>query len=202
MKVLIIGATGTIGSAIKKVFELKGYEVTAASRSGKPSVDIDDPKSIDALYAGLGKFDAIVSAAGNAAFAALENITDEHIRIGMDSKLRGQVNLVRKGLNNLNPNGVFVLTGGIMAYQPWPETSLVSMINAGLEGFARGAALDLKDGKRIVVAHPPLVAESATKFGMDPKPWPSAEKVAGAYLDAVEGTETGKAIFVEGYPAE
>jgi NAD(P)-dependent dehydrogenase (short-subunit alcohol dehydrogenase family) len=203
MKILVVGATGTIGSAIKKLFEEKGYEVVAASRSSKPSVDIDRPSSIDTLYETVGEVDAVVVAAGNASFTSLEKMTDEHIRVGLDSKLTGQVNIVRKGLKYLKPNGVFVLTGGILAYSPWPETSLIAMVNAGLEGFAKGAAIDLKDGRRIVVVHPPLLSESATLFGMDASPWPSAAVAAKTYLDAVEGKETGKGVFVEGYaPSE
>lgn len=199
MKIIVVGATGTLGSAIKKLFEQKGHEVIAVSRSSIPSVDIDDPSSIEAMYVTVGPVDAVVVAAGNASFASLEKMTDEHIRVGLDSKLTGQVNIVRKGLNFLKPNGVFVLTGGILAYSPWPETSLVAMVNAALEGFAKGAAIDLKDGKRIIVVHPPLVSESATMFGMDATPWPSAVKAAQTYLEAVEGKETGKGVFVEGY---
>ena len=106
---------------------------------------------------------------------------------------------MRKGLSNLRPGGVFVLTGGMMAYSPWPQTSAISMVNAGLEGFVRGAALDLQDDRRIVIVHPPLVRESAVQMGMDGAPYPLAEKVAEAYLTAVEGKDTGQPLFVEGY---
>ena len=107
--------------------------------------------------------------------------------------------MVRKGVNNLRPGGVFVLTGGTLAYSPMPETSMPTLVNAGLEGFAKAAALDLTDGKRIVVVHPPWIDETAKAFGMDPAPWPTAEQAAEAYLSAVKGNGTGKAVFVEGY---
>ena len=94
----------------------------------------------------------------------------------------GQVNLVRKGLNNLRPGGVFVITGGILAYSPIPQTSLISMVNIGLEGFARAVALELTEGRRIVVVHPSWVAETAAKIGMDPAPWPDAAKNCGRHI--------------------
>lgn len=59
--------------------------------------------------------------------------------------------MLRALLEKLRPNGVFVITGGMLAYSPWPK----------------------------------------------------AAKVAEAYLDAVEGTHNGAAVFVDGYqPAE
>ncbi len=199
MKVLVIGASGTLGNAIINLLEQKGHEVIAVSRSTQPSVDITNPSSIDDLYNNIGKVDAIITAAGGAAFTALEKLTDEDVQFSVTSKLAGQVNMVRKGLQNLNPNGVFIITGGILAYNPFQQTSMIAMVNIALEGFAKAAALDLKDGKRIVVVHPPFVVETAEKLGMDPSPYPTASEAAEAYLEALEGNMTGVPVFVKGH---
>jgi NAD(P)-dependent dehydrogenase (short-subunit alcohol dehydrogenase family) len=199
MKVLVIGATGTIGKAVVHLLKESGHEVVGASRSSQPSVDFTDSSSIDRFYETIGEVDAIVTAAGDAAFVALEKLDDAQIQLSLNSKLMGQINMVRKGLSKLRPNGVFVITGGILAYTPWPQTSMITMVNLGLEGFAKAAALDLTEGRRIVVVHPPWVAETATALGMDATPWPNAAKVAEAYLAAVEGDQNGVPVFVEGY---
>lgn len=199
MKAVVVGASGTIGKAITQLLKDKGYEVVEASRSTQPGINIEDPSSIDNFYAGLGQVDAVICAAGDAAFVSLDKLTDQQIQLSINSKLLGQVNLVRKGLSNLKPNGVFVITGGILAYTPWPQTSMITMVNAGLEGFARAAALDMTEGRRIVIVHPPWVAETAAKLGMDATPWPNAAKTAQAYLNAVEGDQNGVPLFVEGY---
>jgi NAD(P)-dependent dehydrogenase (short-subunit alcohol dehydrogenase family) len=198
MKTLLIGA-GTLGGEIKKLLEEKGHEVVSATRASHPAVDISIPSSIDGFYGNLGMVDAIICAAGDAAFKSLEELADKDVVLSVTSKLSGQVNIVRKGIQNLNPGGVFVITGGTLAYTPGPQTSLITMVNLGLEGFAKGAALDLKDGKRIVIVHPPFVKETAAMFGMDTSPWPSAKDAAKAYLVAVEGNMTGEPVFVEGY---
>ncbi|MCW3109724.1 MAG: NAD-dependent epimerase/dehydratase, partial [Segetibacter sp.] len=177
----------------------KGHEVIEASRSTQPGINIVDTSTIDSFYAGLGEVDAIICAAGDAAFVPLDKLTDDQIQLSVNSKLLGQINLVRKGLSNLKPNGVFVITGGMLAYTPWPQTSMITMVNTGLEGFAKAAALDLTEGRRIVIVHPPWVAETAAKLGMDATPWPSAAKTAEAYLDAIEGNKNGAPVFVEGY---
>jgi NAD(P)-dependent dehydrogenase (short-subunit alcohol dehydrogenase family) len=199
MKALVVGSNGTIGKAVVELLEEKGIEVIGASRSTNPSLDITDSSDIEAFFEKAGEVDAIISAAGDAAFSFLDKVTDDDIQLSINSKLLGQVNLVRKGMNNLRPGGVFVITGGILAYSPMPQTSIIAMVNAGLEGFARAVAIELTEGRRIVVVHPSWVAETAAKIGMDPAPWPDAKKTATAYLEAIEGTDNGEPVFVDGY---
>ena len=200
MKAAVIGATGTIGKAIAALLGINGHEVVPVTRHSEPAVDIDDPASIDVFYHSLGEVDAIVCAAGSASFGPLTDLSDADFKVSIDSKLLGQVNLVRKGLEAMRPGGAFVLTGGIFAYQPWPKTSAIAMVNAGLEGFVRGAALDLQDRCRVVVVHPPLVRETAIQMGMDGADYPDAATVAGTYAKALDSGITGQPVFVEGYP--
>lgn len=199
MKIVVIGATGTIGKAVSDLLKEKGHEVVGASRHTNPPVNIDKPESIDAFYKKTGKVDAVICAAGNAGFGAIQSLTDKEIALGIQSKLMGQVNLVRKGLIHLNKGGVFVLTSGMLASEPWPKTSAVAMVNAGLEGFTRAAALDLDNDKRICIVSPPLIRETAAKMGRDTDPWPEAATVARAYLKAVTGNANGEVVYVEGY---
>ncbi len=199
MRVLVIGATGTIGRAVTNLLKQRGHEVIEASRSSHHIVDITKPSSIDQLYKSVGTVDAIITAAGDAAFAALDKLTEQEIQFTLLSKLMGQINVVRKGINFLSEDGVAIITGGMLAYEPWPNTSMITMVNAGLEGFARAASLDLKQGKRILIVHPPWVAETASALNMDPSPWPNASDVAVAYIDALEGKESGQPIFVKAY---
>lgn len=199
MKVLIVGSKGTIGHEVVKLLKEKGHEVIQASRSSTPSLDITSASGIESFYANLGEVDAVICAAGDAAFAPLNKVSEQDIQVTVNSKLLGQVNLVLKGLNNLKPGGVFILTGGTLAYSPMPQTSLIAMVNAGLEGFAKGVALELTEGRRIVVVHPAWVAETAKAMGVDPAPWPDAAKTAKTYLEALEGTMNGAPVFVKGY---
>lgn len=199
MKIAVIGATGTIGSAVAEALENKNHEVVRISRSSPTPVDIDDPASIERMYEKLGEVDAVVSAAGNASFAPLGAATDEDFALGIRSKLMGQVNLVRTGLAHLKEGGVFVLTSGVLARAPWPGTAAVSMVNAGVESFVLAAALDLDGGRRINVVSPPLVRESAQKMGRPAGEAPGAADVAQAYVEAIEGTANGETIFVTGH---
>jgi NAD(P)-dependent dehydrogenase (short-subunit alcohol dehydrogenase family) len=199
MKAIVIGGTGTIGSSVVKIFKNAGYEVLAVSRNSQVKADIENDDSLDDLFRQSGKVDAIVCAAGNAAFGELHKLSAKEFNLSVNSKLLGQVKLLLKGLDVLNPGGTILLTGGIFAYKPWPGSSAIAMVNSGLEGFVRAAALEVTDSKKVLVIHPPLVAETAAKMGMDALPFPSADEVAQSYLDAVSGGKTGEAIFVAGY---
>ena len=200
MKAVIIGATGLIGKAVATLLNDKGHEIVRVSRHTQPSVDINDPASIGAFYTTIGEVDAIIStSAGTLSYSTVSELTDEGIDRDIKSKVLGQVNLVRQGLSKVRPGGVFILTGGIFFYNPWPKSSVITLVSGALEGFVRGAALDLQDTHRIVIVHPPAVREWAIQMGMDGAPWPTAATVAEAYLMALESKISGQPVFVEGY---
>jgi NAD(P)-dependent dehydrogenase (short-subunit alcohol dehydrogenase family) len=74
-----------------------------------------------------------------------------------------------------------------------PGSAAIAMVNAALEGFVRAAALETDNNKKVIVIHPPLVAETAEKMGLDPAPFLTAREVSDAYLEAIK---TGKAVFL------
>src|SRR5258706_2797162 len=98
MRVLVIGATGTIGKAVADVVAERGYDVIRASRSAELAVDIADPASIRAMYAGIGWVDAVVSCAGQAKMGSVLELGDADFRLSLESKLMGQGNLLRFGV--------------------------------------------------------------------------------------------------------
>ena len=196
MIIAVIGATGTIGSSIVQLLEEKGHNLLRVSRNEEHKMNIEDQESIFNFFSESGPLDAIICATGNASFGKLSALTNEQVQLGVKSKLLGQVNLCRAGLQVLKPNGTIILTGGILAHQPWPETSNISMANAGVEGFVKALALELSEGRRILVVHPPLVKETAGMMGMDDTGLPSALMVAQVYLDGLENDQNGVALYL------
>jgi NAD(P)-dependent dehydrogenase (short-subunit alcohol dehydrogenase family) len=201
MKVVIIGATGIIGKAVTTLLTDKGHEIVQASRNTKPSLKLEDSASIDAFYKTIGEVDAVICTApkGGGGMGPLTGFSDEVIDSYTKSKLLGQVNLVSKGLSNMQPGGVFILTGGMSGFASMPKSSISGMLNIALDKFVSRVAPELQDGRRIVIVHPPAVREWAIKLGMDGARFPDAATVAETYLKALEGTNTGEAVFVEGY---
>jgi NAD(P)-dependent dehydrogenase (short-subunit alcohol dehydrogenase family) len=194
MRILLIGVNGTIGKAIAAALASK-HEILGASRSKSPyHVDIAEPGSIEALFARVGRVDAVISAAGQAAFRSLADLTDADFALSLGDKLMGQVNLVRRGLASVTDGGSFTLTSGILAQHPMPGSGAVSLVNAGLEGFTRAAALEAPRGIRVNIVSPGWVAETLVAMKRDPSSGMPAAKVALGYVRAVEGRMTGETI--------
>jgi NAD(P)-dependent dehydrogenase (short-subunit alcohol dehydrogenase family) len=194
MRILIIGATGTIGSALVTALESRHDLILASRHKAHEQVDMADASSIRALYARVGRVDAVVSAAGSAAFRPLADLTDTDFEMSLGNKLMGQVNFVRFGIESVNDGGSFTLTSGVLAQKPQPGTPAISLVNAGLEGFGRAAALEAPRRIRVNVVSPPWVTETLKAMGMPLDGGTPAADVARAYVRSIEGSETGQII--------
>lgn len=198
MRILVVGGTGTIGSAVASALDARGHSVVRVGRSsGHHSADMADPGSIRALYGAAGSLDAVVCAAGRAAFGPLTDLSDRDFATTLASKVMGQVNLVRFGLDHVLEGGSFTLTSGTLSRSPVAGSSAMSMAGAAVEAFARGAAIDLRDRYRVNVVSPDEVAESRAKRGLDPAQGIRVADLADHYVELVEGTVTGKVVVVE-----
>ena len=121
-------------------------------------------------------------------------MTDEDYRFSLDNKLMGQVNLVRIGMASIADHGSFTLTSGVLSHSPMPGSAAISLVNAGLEGFVRAAALEATRGIRVNLVSPPWVSETLTAMKMDPSNGLPAADVARAYARSVNGNENGQVI--------
>ena len=199
MKIIIVGATGTIGKHVTKALQKEHEVIAVGSRSGDLQVNISDPDSIKAMYEKAGPFDALICVAGDGHFGPLEKMTDADFRISVNSKLMGQVNLVLIGQHYINPNGSFTLTSGSLADDPVVLGASLSAVNGAIDGFVRGAAIELKNGVRINAVGPDVVEESPGYFpffhGHEPV---SMHRVTLAYIKSVLGAHTGKTYYVFG----
>lgn len=200
MKIVIIGGTGTIGKAVVSALKPRHSIVVVGHQRGDFQVDITDLKSIENMYNAIGAFDALIATTGELHFGAFEQVTPEQHLLGIHSKLMGQVNLVHAGLKKINNNGSFTLTSGILSNDPIRYGASASMINAAINGFVLGAAIEMPKAIRINVVSPTIVAESLEAYGPYFRGYEAvaADKVALAYCKSVEGLQTGK-VFRAGW---
>jgi NAD(P)-dependent dehydrogenase (short-subunit alcohol dehydrogenase family) len=194
MRVLLVGATGMLGTSIKRILE-PAHEVITASRKGSDvSVDLSDKASIVAMFEQVGKVGAVVCVGGAAKFAPLDTLADEDFSFSLANKLMGQVNLVRCATGHVDQGGSVTLTSGTLAQEPMIGSAAVSIVNAGVEGFVRAAALELQGTLRVNVVSPGWVAETLASMGKDASQGIPADDVAKMYQRAVDGTMTGQTL--------
>jgi NAD(P)-dependent dehydrogenase (short-subunit alcohol dehydrogenase family) len=198
MRVLIVGATGTVGKAAAAELGRRHEIIRAGRSSGDVTVDLMDESSIRSRFKTAGKLDAVVATAGHTHFGPLAKMTAADFRKGLDDKLMGQINLTLIGQHLLNDNGSITLTSGVLDRDPIRQGANAAAVNGALGAFVRSAAIELPRGLRINVVSPGLLEESVKKYdGFFPGHEPvSSARVGLAYAKSVEGAITGQVIIV------
>ena len=200
MKIIVIGASGTVGRAVAQELSQRHEVIHVGRTQGDYQVDITSQQSVESLFEKTGRVDAIVSATGNLFFGPLATMTDGDFNQGLQDKLLGQIRLALTGQHYLNDGGSITLISGIVAHEPIAQGVNATTVNAGLEGFVRAAACELPRGIRINLISPTELTESAAAYdgffpGFASVP---AASVAQAYRRSVEGIQNGR-IYKVGY---
>ncbi len=194
MRVLVIGAKGTIGKAVSDALATRGHTVVGASRSSAVRVNIEDQATLRALFQAHKDLDAVVVCAGGGGWGPLAKLTDDEFAFSLRNKLMGQVNVIRIAKDHVKNGGSITVTSGVLATQPMPGSAAISLVNAGLDGFVRAAALEMPNGVRVNVVSPPWVKETLRARKMDESHGVAVAEVAKAYVAAVEGKANGEVI--------
>jgi len=194
MRILLVGASGTVGTAVADALAPHHELIRAGRHSGDVRVDLTDMASVERMYQEAGALDAVVTTAGHVHFGMLEETTPAQFMSGLQDKLMGQVHVVMAGIKHLRDGGSFTLTSGITAGEPIRLGTNATTVNAAIEGFVRSAATELPRGLRINAVSATLLTESLEAFGPY---FPGFEAVPGArvgqvYRRSVEGVGTGR----------
>jgi NAD(P)-dependent dehydrogenase (short-subunit alcohol dehydrogenase family) len=196
MKILLVGATGTLGRSVLEVLRDRGHQVATASRKGSDhTVDILDPASIGALYRAVGPVDALASAAGPVPWPPLAELTHQQVLDGLAGKVVSQVELVRQGQATVS--GSFTLITGVTSRDPLRTGSIAALANGAVEAFVRAAAIELD--QRINAVSPTVFTESVEHYGdlfagIEPVP---VHRAALAYVRSIEGHQTGQVYVLD-----
>ncbi|KTC84044.1 short chain dehydrogenase [Legionella brunensis] len=199
MKIIVIGASGTIGRAIVAELQQRHEIITAGFSSGDINVDITDNTSIEIMFKKIQHVDAVVLATGKVHFGEFMQMHEQEFNIGLQDKLMGQVNTVLIGRHYLNEGGSFTLTSGILSNDPIRFGSSASMVNGALNSFVIAAAIEMPKKQRINCVSPTVITESMEDYAPYFRGYESvsAARVALAYSKSVEGLQTGKIYNVQ-----
>lgn len=195
MRILHVGATGTVGSAVGNALRHRGHDVISAHRgSDRHPVDVTDPESIGRLLEQVGELDAVVSTAGHTPFGSWDSLDREKILAGLNDKFLGQVELVRQGTRVVREGGSFTLTSGILGREPVRNGSVAAAINGALEAWVRASAGELWGRYRVNVVSPTVLTESREAYATAMPGYPAVDsaEVGNAFVRSVESMETGR----------
>lgn len=195
MKIIIVGASGTMGSYLAKAFSKDHEVITAATRNGDIQVDITSTESIEHMYKQVGPFDALVSTAGPTYVGPWKKLGDREFRQGVEGKMMGQINLVLIGQHYINPKGSFTLITGALSHDPQRNFANASAANGAVEGFVRAAAIELENGIRINAVSPTVIEDSPQYFPYFPGDIPvTMQQLEFGFRKSIFGANTGQVI--------
>jgi NAD(P)-dependent dehydrogenase (short-subunit alcohol dehydrogenase family) len=195
MKIIIVGATGTMGKYLTSAFEKENEVIKVASKGGDIQVDITSTESIENMYKKVGAFDALISTAGPTYVGPGKKMTDKEFRKGVEGKMMGQINLVLIGQHYINPKGSFSLITGALTHDPQKNFANASAANGAVEAFVRAAAIELENGIRINAVSPTVIENSPHYFEFFPGDIPvTMQQMEFGFRKSVFGANTGQVI--------
>lgn len=164
--VLVVGATGGLGSLISQQLEQSGATVLRSGRS-TPSLAADlrtdDAAAalIEAAAAVHGRLDGMVIAAGVVAFGPASEVSDTTLRELFEVNALGPVRLVRAAVPHLaasaqSGGAPFVVTfSGVVSETPTAGLAAYSASKAALAAFVQAASRELRRASiRLLDARP------------------------------------------------
>ena len=198
MRIVVFGATGTVGRAIVAELAQRHSVIRVSRTAGDYQADVSDLARVRSVLEAIGPVDAVICATGRVHFAPLTDMTPELFQVGIRDKLMGQVNVVLAGQKLVKDGGSFTLSTGILANEYIREGSSASMVNGALEAFVRAAAIELPRGLRINAVNASVLQEALPAYGPYFRGFEAvpASRVALAYCKSVEGAQTGQIYLV------
>ncbi len=195
MRIIIVGASGTMGKYLSAAFETDHEIVKVNFKGGDVQVDITSPQSIESMYRQAGAFDALICTAGPTYVGPWKTLTDKEFRKGVEGKMMGQINLVLIGQHYINPKGSFTLITGALAHEPQRHFANASAANGAVEAFVRAAAIELENGIRINAVSPTVIEDSPQYFPFFPGDIPvTMQQLGYGFRKSVFGAATGQVI--------
>lgn len=199
MRILIVGAEGTVGQCAREELGRRHDIVAAGRKSGDVQVDLMDEASIRGMFEKAGKIDAVIAATGHTHFGPLQSMTAAQFRQGLDDKLMGQIALALIAQHHVNDGGSITLTSGVVNRDPIRHGANAAAVDGAIDAFVASAAIEMPRGIRINAVSPGLLQQSAKKYeGFFPGHQPvSSERVGLAFAKSVEGALTGQVFIIE-----
>ncbi|NLR81193.1 short chain dehydrogenase [Chitinophaga eiseniae] len=195
MKMIIVGASGTMGKYLTGAFEKEHEVISVNSKDGHIPTDITSPEAIEKMFSQAGPFDALICTAGPSFVGPWKNLNDQSFRKGIEGKLMGQINLVLIGQHYINPGGSFTLITGALTHTPQRGFANAAAANGAVEAFVRAAAIELGRGIRINAVSPTVIEDSPQYFPFFPGEIPTTMKALEyGFRRSIFGAGTGQVI--------
>lgn len=209
--VLVVGATGGLGSTIAADLARRGATLTLVGRNAarlaalpvdghRVTLDLRDPAACEAAVLAAVEFagglDVVVNAVGIVAFGTVDNLTFDTVEDLFMTNTFVPIALAQAALRHMREGGVIVNISGVIAEQNLPGMAAYGASKAAVRSFDEALAREARRRNvRVIDARPPHTATGlATRAieGQAPKMPQGLDPVAVAatICDAIAGDAT------------
>ncbi|MEA2076980.1 MAG: SDR family oxidoreductase [Candidatus Marinimicrobia bacterium] len=171
-RVLVTGASSGIGRSIAELLLQQGFDVLGTSRDPQTiknklsevkyfALDLQDPKSIDALIPELGDIDILINNAGQSQIGPLEEIPMEKVRSLFEINLFGIIQLTKAILPGMRARkkGTIINISSMSGIFGVGFTPVYCGSKFALEGVFRSLRQEVRSfGIKVVMIEPGYIA--------------------------------------------
>jgi len=176
-RVIIVGAGSGIGRSVAVAVSRAGASVILAGRkrdaleqtgalaTGQVRISVIDAANeaeVEAFFAGTGAFDHLVSTISQGVTGPVGELSASDVQRAMNAKLWAPFFLVKHGKPHIDAAGSFAFFSGIRGARPAARSSITSLVNGGLEAFAKAMAVELGPIRVNVIS--PGIVDSGPSF--------------------------------------
>lgn len=181
---VVVGGSSGLGRAVARRLADRGDSVVITSRSPERAaavageiggeargvaLDLARPETVSDAFAGVREVDHLVMSAIEHSTNSLEDFDVADAVRTVTVKLVGYAETVRVLRDRLTVEASVVLFGGLAKVRPYPGSTLVTTVNAGISGLMRTLAVELAP-RRVNAIHPGVVGDSPKWSGVRDHP--------------------------------
>jgi short-subunit dehydrogenase len=166
MHVVVVGASGVLGSKVAAQLAQGGAQVSAIVRDGGrvdaaqvarvAIADITDSKALREAFEQLAPFDGVVNAAGVVAFGNIVDLDDETLTKLFAINAIAPMRMLRDSAPHISQGGFFLNISAVVAQQPMAGMAAYSSSKAAVWGAMIAATRELRrQGIEVIDARPP-----------------------------------------------
>lgn len=160
---VIVGASGTIGSATAELLGDQGYELIETTskhgHSNKRYLALDEINSIEVFCSEIESVDALVITAGKEPQQNLKDLTHEHLNEMINLHYKGPLWLVKCLQSKFTNSSALVFISSVAAYKGSYDPTYASLKSA-VNGLVRTLARELAPGTCVAAVAPGLIENS------------------------------------------
>jgi NAD(P)-dependent dehydrogenase (short-subunit alcohol dehydrogenase family) len=151
-KIIVVGGSSGIGLAVARMALQLGADVLITGRNKEKalhaaaslgagataaSLDVTDEKAVAGFFETVQTVDHIYIAAGSTQLGSLTDTALSESMRPFDTKLRGNLSIVKAVVNKMQPGGSVTFTGGISTDRPIAGAWVSGLATAACEQLAR-----------------------------------------------------------------